>query len=746
MNLNIELQNVEWHHLLSSSDTEKCWQIFKSKLESCCDKHIPKVTIKNGFQPPWFDSEVFSKCREKERVRIELKCCRNQNALTRESVESASLVEFSPPSPEEVALEIKFKNLRRQVNQLIRAKMRSNFSEEQRVNTITKKFWSYVKATSNTHRIPESVHHNGVHRSNTTEQANLFNNYFFEQFSSPSIYDININYSANFDIQFKEHSIKQLLKNLDPNKAPGPDNIHGKVLKNCANSLALPLTLLFQTSYYTCKIPADWKNANIVPVFKKGNKNDVCNYRPISLTSLVMKVYERVIRAELLPRVVDKLDHRQHGFLPQKSCETQLIPFYDRLARSLNEGSRTDIIYFDFAKAFDSVNHDIILQKLKYNFKIDGLLLKFFVEYLSNRYQRVVVGNEKSSEIGVLSGVPQGSILGPILFVIFINDSCEKLSPNSEAFLYADDTKLYREIKSADDQFTLQRDINTLSNRATLNKMKFHKCKLLSVTLQRDTTISNSYYLDGKDIAPVCLEKDLGVHIGSKLTWTDHCNYLYSKANRNLGLLKRTCKFVNNRAQRRSLYLAMVRSQFEHCSTIWSPSSETSLDKLESIQKRGVKWIFDEQYCSYSNELYYLRCKELNILPIRHKLIKKDLKMFFEILNKRVPIDLPEYLSFHSGVSRLRHSHLDNLSIVSNIQPRVTRNYGASTSEVTSTSLSQFTNSYFYRTMNCWNSLPHETRSKTCSKQFESAVHTWLWQAARPLPEKQLALTPEIFL
>ena len=125
----------------------------------------------------------------------------------------------------------------------------------------------------------------------------------------------------------------------------------------------------------------------------------------------------------------------------------------------------------------------------------------------------------------------------------------------------------------------------------------------------------------------------------------------------------------------------------------------------------------------------------MNILPIRYKLIMKDLKIFFEIVNKRVPIDLPEYLSFHSGTSRLRHSHLDNLSIVSNIQPRVTRNYGASTSEVTSTSFSQFMNSYFYRTMNCWNLLPYETRSINCSRQFESAAHTWLWQAARPVPE-----------
>ena len=376
---------------------------------------------------------------------------------------------------------------------------------------------------------------------------------------------------------------------------------------------------------------------------------------------------------------------------------------------------------------------------LKNKFKIDGLLLKFFVEYLSNRLQRVVVDNNCSPDLGVLSGVPQGSILGPVLFVIFIDDISEQISPNSGIYLYADDTKLYREIKTANDQVELQKDIDTLLNWSTLNKMKFHpdKCKLLTVTLQRDSSISNSYTLGDTIITPVNSEKDLGVHISSRLNWTDHCNYLYSKANRNLGLLKRTCSFIKNRAKRRSLYLIMVRCLFEHCSTVWSPNAAASLDKLESIQKRGIKWILDEQYASYSSEIYYLRCKELNLLPIKSKLILKDLKLFHDIVYERVPIDLPDYLHFHSGASRLRNSHLDDLSIVSNIQPRITCNYNSS-ADVVSSSLCHFSNSYFFRTMNNWNSLPRDTRTITVPKLFEHEVSGWLWQVARPVPEHDL--------
>ena len=285
-------------------------------------------------------------------------------------------------------------------------------------------------------------------------------------------------------------------------------------------------------------------------------------------------------------RCEHKLDKNQHGFLPDRSCDTQLIPFYDNLARTLNNGSRTDVIYFDFEKAFDSVNHDKILEKLKTQFKIDGLLLKFVVEYLKDRNQCVVIGNAQSSLLPVLSGVPQGSILGPLLFVIFINDIGDKISDKSNISLYADDTKLYREINLDCDHDALQKDIDTLNDWALKNLMKFHpnKCKALPVTLCKPSLYSTAlpfynfiYCLGNSPIDFIRSQKDLGVHFNSTLTWTEHNNFLYSKANKYLGLLKRTCHFVKNIQQRRSLYLALIRSQFEHCSSVWSSSNITTI-------------------------------------------------------------------------------------------------------------------------------------------------------------------------
>ena len=235
--------------------------------------------------------------------------------------------------------------------------------------------------------------------------------------------------------------------------------------------MAYPLSQLYNTSFRTGLIPEEWKLANVVPVHKKDDKTDVENYRPISLTCLVMKVFENCIRTKVMEKCKDLINQKQHGFLPSKSCTIQMVPFADNIAQCLNDRSRTDIIYFDFAKAFDSVNHDIILNKLKYDFKVDGLLLKFLISYLKDRTQRVVIGGNQSSTKIVRSGVPQGSILGPLLFVLFINDLHSCVDQCTEIAIYADDTKIWRKIVDYSDSIILQNDINNLNEWAIKNEI-----------------------------------------------------------------------------------------------------------------------------------------------------------------------------------------------------------------------------------------------------------------------------------
>ena len=247
--------------------------------------------------------------------------------------------------------------------------MRENLYNRDDPVLITKKFWSHVKSNSKSTRIPECVQHKGRYRSIPKEKCDLFDNYFFDQFSEASTYGTPIDWSNDeaFNVEFTPSKIELLLRRINSNKACGPDDIHGKILKNCATSLSQPLSLLFSLSYNSGSIPKEWKIANVVPVHKKGSKDDVENYRPISLTSLVMKTFERIIKDELLTRIMPLLDHRQHGFLNEKSCTTNMASFSDSVVLSINDCKTfsTDVVNFDFSTAFDSVNHDLFLSEYK---------------------------------------------------------------------------------------------------------------------------------------------------------------------------------------------------------------------------------------------------------------------------------------------------------------------------------------------------------------------------------------------
>ncbi len=304
-NLNNTFTLINWQNLLGNCSAETAWTRFKQKFMANCDRHIPKMSISNEFQPPWFDSDVYGLCRKKERLHKEWKGSSSDDKY------------------------IKFSNARREYKNLVDTKMNANFEDESNSNLINKKFWSFVKSKTNSHRIPEVVSYGDQVRSDPQSQCDLFNDFFRDQFTGVSDYSIDINFSNDhlYKINFEPLRIQNLLQNLDPNKAQGPDNVHGRILKSCSKSLATPLAYLYDLSYSTGNIPAEWKLANVVPIHKKGSKTDVSNYRPISLTSLIMKTYERVIREELLAKCHHLIDPRQHGFTNSKIMQYSACKF-----------------------------------------------------------------------------------------------------------------------------------------------------------------------------------------------------------------------------------------------------------------------------------------------------------------------------------------------------------------------------------------------------------------------------------
>ena len=731
--INTELRQIKWDLILTDdTTTQRSWDIFKHYLFQICDKNIPKITVKSKFQPPWFDSNIHKIILKKERLRAKFK-------------KSKDPLDYQ-----------KFKEARKFFKKSVQEKIKSSFNEDGDPSLIPKRFWNHVKATSNSTRIPECVSYGGRFRSKSLDQAELFNTYFYNQFSSPSKYDIPINYSGDqfslfskFEISIS--TIRTFIKNINVNKAPGPDGIHGKMLKNCAASIAYPLYIIFNKSFHTGFIPNDWKLANVVPVFKKGDKALVENYRPISLISLIMKVFEKCIRVELMASCSHLIDTKQHGFLPEKSCTTQMIHFIDNLALGIQEQGRNDVIYFDFAKAFDSVNHDVILHKLKYQFNIDGTMLNFLKSYLQNRKQCVVIEGAKSSTVNVNSGVPQGSIIGPLLFVLFINDMQACISPETNIALYADDTKIWRRINHHSDSEALQRDIDALYEWSIKNKMSFHpdKCKVLMVTNQ----LEKKYFVLPFDRYPYRLgqiyldyvnsERDLGVIVNTHLSWHEHCSSLIVKANSRLGLTRRTCHFTKDHKQKRVLYLMLVRSIFEHCSVVWRPTSPAVLKRFESIQRRATKWIFSEPYVSYDDNDYLCKLKKLDYMPLGYKFLVNDLLFFHKIVYDNICTKFPSYLSlvvpqsepsyrvrlrkrtpawtsdvhpiFRCSLKPIEVDQYDPLIYKCSIKPRTKVNE----------------NTFFVRTYQEWNKLPLVIRTEEDISTYQHKLMNYIWEMLR---------------
>ena len=258
-------------------------------------------------------------------------------------------------------------------------------------------------------------------------------------------------------LTLNESMVLAALKVPEVSKATGPDEIPAKLLKETASVIAPSLCKIFNKSLQQGSLPSDWKLANVVPVHKKGAKDHVENYRPISLLPTVSKVFERCVLNSIKVHLYQVLSPKQHGFCTGRSCVTSLLEALDHIGSLLDSGSQVDTIYLDMSKAFDKVGHRRLVEKLL-QASFSGNLLNWFCSYLSSRRQRVTVLGASSEDLPVTSGVPQGSILGPALFLLYVNDLPEVISSNSRVLMFADDTKIFREIKTLGDASSLQED------------------------------------------------------------------------------------------------------------------------------------------------------------------------------------------------------------------------------------------------------------------------------------------------
>ncbi len=473
-------------------------------------------------------------------------------------------------------------------------------------------------------------------------------------------------------------------------------DISAIVLRECAHELAPSLASLFNHSMRTAQLPSQWKTANVVPVHKKSSKRDVTNYRPVSLLCIISKVMERCIFDSIYPILKPHISKHQHGFVSGRSSATQLTEAYHTTGEALDSGEQTDVIFLDLAKALDSVSHPLLLHKLM-SFGINGALLKWFGNYVTGRKQRVLIEGTCSEFLPVLSGVPQGSILGPLLFNLYINDL--PLCTISPLYLFADDAKCQKRIMSLTDCHTLQRDLDALVAWSKEWKLQFspHKCKVMSISRCRSKHIYN-YCLDGVLLERVDNFTDLGVTVSADLSYHKHVKTKVNKANSIVGLIKRTTSNLAAPEVMVKLFETLVRSHLEYCSQAWSPHNKRDIVLIERVQRGFTKAVLHNMDLSYKERLLHL-----GLLPLSYRREICDLLFFFKCINGLYDVDVNTSIRVRSN-DRLRSG-----------------NAGLIFTQI-ACNTETFQSSYIPRTIRLWNSLPRDIRQCSDFIQFRKKV------------------------
>ncbi|MGL5756646.1 MAG: reverse transcriptase domain-containing protein, partial [Paraclostridium sp.] len=494
-----------------------------------------------------------------------------------------------------------------------------------------KRFYAYVQSKKN---IRESIgtieSSNGSIAESDQEKADALMEFFKSVHRRPnkaSLDDRAVDQGTlkmeGFDIS--EDDVFRELSALNKHKAAGPDGLHPAVIQPLAGILTRPVAYLYQTSLTERRLPQDWKTAVVVAIHKSGSRNKATNYRPVSLTSVLCKCLERIIRGRICQHLAENslLNPAQHGFVKQRSCLTNLLSFLDEVTGRLDAGMKVEVCYLDFSKAFDSVCHELLLRKLE-GFGIAGDVKEWIAQFLKRDFC-VKVGNSISAPAVITSGVPQGSVLGPLLFLLFVNDLTDSL--RNPAFMFADDVKIAG--------INLEYDIQVVKKWSKKWDLPLNqeKCQILGLTEELGEGEPRSYRMASE-------VKDLGVVITNDFKVARQCEFVANKARRELFRV-RTAISCRKPDIFLPLYKTIVRPHLEYCVQAWSPYMRKDIEHLEKVQKLATRMIEGQKGKPYDQRL-----RDLNLFSLERRRIRGDLIETFKIVKGLSGIKFETLFSF----------------------------------------------------------------------------------------------------
>lgn len=617
-NINKEFKDMEWENLLRDGDVDECYKVIRDQIGLVCSRYVPT-----------------KKKRQKKIPRDRKILMRKRTKLTKR-----------------LATCSKITKLRRKLcdidNKLIESIGKEISSEEVRAISLIKEnpkyFYTYARNKSTMRSNVGPLEMGGEIRGDPEEMCEILQTQYTEMFSEPryqigeliqGLTGLSDEGAEQFsNVEFTEGDVMQAIKMINSNSSPGPDGVPPILLKKCINTLSKPIYLLWKKSLEIGKIPTELKEAIITPIHKGGSRGVPANYRPVSLTSHIIKIFERILGKFLIKYLEDNkhLNERQHGFRKSRSCLSQLLQHYHLILKSLEAGRDVDVVYLDFAKAFDKVDLGILIQKL-HTLGVRDRVLRWISNFLINRRQKVTIRGYVSRSEEVVSGVPQGTVLGPLLFLAHVSDIDRNIR-NSTVSSFADDTRLLKSINTNDDRVQLQEDLNIIYNWASENNMMFNNGKFELLQYSTSSEIGGEWEYrgpSGERIGRVECTRDLGVIMTDTGDFDQHIERVVTRSKRKIGWIWRTFR-TRKVEQMLTLYKSLILPTLEYCCQLWCPSTVGMIQSLEAVQRT-----FTARLSGMKEYDYWQRLEKLSLYSLERRRDRYRILYTWKMANGDVP-------------------------------------------------------------------------------------------------------------